>query len=133
MGPTNSFARRHDRLEKSVRTDVRTAVVSFHARRRWQAHVFLVAADSMLESLPRGLFAFRIDVADWTKFPQSFRGWLSGRVDSAIHDLRASSNFHPLIDRGAMSVLLSTSNAAQRRNGCRFESVRAAPPSVNGE
>jgi hypothetical protein len=71
---------------------VRTSVVPFHARRRWQAHQVLVAADSMLQSLPRGVIAFRIDVADWTKFRQLFRGWLSGRVDSAIHDLRASSN-----------------------------------------
>jgi hypothetical protein len=131
MGPTTSFARRHDRLEKSVRTNVRTSVVPFHARRRWQAHVFFVAADSTLESLPRGLFAFRIDVADWTKFPQSFRGGLSGRVDSAIQDLRASSKFHPLIDRGAIGVLLSTSNAPRCRN--RLESHSAASHFVGGE
>jgi hypothetical protein len=47
---------------------------------------------SMLESLPRGVFALRIDVADWTKFPELFRGRLLGRVDSAIQDLGASSN-----------------------------------------
>jgi hypothetical protein len=42
-------------------------------------------------SLPRAHFAFLIDVADWTKFPQSFGGWLLGRVDSAIEDVRAWS------------------------------------------
>jgi hypothetical protein len=44
IGPTNSFACRHDRLEKPLRTDVRTSVVPFRARRRWQARAFLVAA-----------------------------------------------------------------------------------------
>jgi hypothetical protein len=86
----------------------------------------------MLKSLPRGVIAFRIDVADWTKFPQSFRGWLSGRVDSAIQDLRAPSNCI-LIARGAMSVLLSSSNAARCRNGVDSNPFARASRFVGGE